>query len=145
MKKLFSAILALTLTLAMTACSSTPEIPEDILGGLEYYQDCLKDPKSLRIYGDVIVWTVDGNPSISLKCDAKNSYGAYNGAETVEIFDMDGSYFHISGEDVIGFADLWYKAQKGTANKRQTEEVEKYYTCYSGADVAELLGCEYMD
>lgn len=130
----------------MTACgNSKPDIPEEILGGLEYYQDCLKDPKSLRIYGDVIVWTYDGSPIISLKCDAKNSYGAYSGAETVEIFYFNGNYFHISGDEIIGFADLWYKAQEGTANKRQTEEVEKYYTCYSGADVAEMLGCEYMD
>ena len=146
MKKLFSAILALTLTLALTSCGkSATEIPEEILGGLEYYQDCLKDPKSLRIYGDVIVWTLDGDPCISVECDAKNSYGAYNGAETVEIFCRDGDYFHVSGNEIIGFADLWYKAQNGTANQRQTEEVEKSYAAYSGSDVAELLGCEYMD
>ena len=84
MEKIKKAIIVL-ISMAMcivglTSCKGE-KIPQNYIDAITEYKSNLKDPASLRIYGNVLVANLKDSENyiISMVCDAKNSYGGYGG------------------------------------------------------------------
>ena len=150
---------------------SGPQIPSRYLEVIKEYKSHLKDPSSMRIYGDIIVANFnldDGDTStlISVVCDAKNSYGAYSGkSDTLIMFstDTDPVFIEEGGEldelyiDVRSLYDSFAEIDRLKEDTRKTlgekadevlgEETERPFTFekFDGKAVAKALGAEYYD
>ena len=90
MEKIKKAIIVL-ISMAMcivglTSCKGE-KIPQNYIDAITEYKSNLKDPASLRIYGNVLVANLKDSENyiISMVCKAKNSYGGYGGKDTIEI------------------------------------------------------------
>lgn len=109
---------------------------------------CMKDPASFRIYGNVSLIkmaeaTVETAYFTVVNCDAKNSWGAYNGKSVYEAaFFSDTVYF--ASEDDEMYLDFAFLIDKPVELDEEDKDRIGIYT-FSGKRIAELIGCEYMD
>ena len=155
MKKAVYLILTIILMFALPSCNSTSDIPERYIEAITEYKNNLKDPTSMRIYGNIIVatFTSDETKVISVICDAQNSYGGYGGKDTVEIvlmpeddpvfFNSDSDYFF----DIRKLYDLREDTDETSGiSEEAKEELDAILTfeVISGEDVAKTVGAEYF-
>lgn len=121
------------------------EIPERYLEAIEGYKNSLKDPASMRIYGDILVIQMedtDDSVAISVVCDAKNGFGGYTGKEDIVIYlvkDLDPVYANESSQYYIDFRDGYEKLSKTDPREGISFEI------FDGEAVAELLNVSYYD
>ncbi len=116
---------------------------------VQYFMDHLKTPESLKIYGDIYVFTTDGGPNkggsavLSMKYDAHNGYGAYNGSEIVELWVMTaGSYAWIESDSDY-YLDIRKALVGSTGSIRENEQGVELETI-NGEAMAQILGATYV-
>lgn len=156
MKRLWIIISALFLILcSCTGCQNPnagENIPQRYIEAIKLVKNDLKDPTSMRIYGDIVVLKIDESNLmvISVIYDAKNGYGAYTGKSTAEIVlspEADPAYVT---DDSDQFNDIRAMAESYEnmidSEKEQFEaaggskmEVE----VLSGETIASLLDVEF--
>lgn len=108
---------------------------------------CMKDPSSFRIYGNVsLIKMVESTDETAyftvVNCDAKNSWGAYNGKSVYEAaFFSDTVYF--SSEDDEMYLDFAFLIDRPVELDDKDKDRIGIYT-FSGKRISELIGCEYM-
>lgn len=148
----FRKLLALCycLLLLMTiSCSSKPQVPQECIDAVKLVQDDLKDPASLRIYGDILVVKFAKESSgtlYSLEYDAKNSYGAYSGKTVAEINMTPEGNLCLTGDHIMD----WRSVEEIFAALTSDEKIEEVsnmatFSWISGKDVAQVLGCDYYE
>lgn len=156
MKRLVIICIVFLLSLNISACEAKkPDVPERYVEVITEYKSNLKDPTSMRIYGDIIVakFTSDGTIVLSMICDAKNSYGGYGGKDTVEIalmpendpifLDSDSEYYF----DIRRIYDMQEKTDETYGiSEEAREELDKILTfeVIKGEDVASIVDVEYF-
>lgn len=106
----------------------------------------MKDPASFRIYGNVVfadmsALSIDlGTAYVTaITCDAKNSWGAYNGKSVYEVVASNDSVFFFTEEDEAYIDPMLLLDPPG----KFKDTMQSYI--FSGKRIAELIGCEYMD
>ncbi len=144
--------------------NGTPDIDERDLEIISEYKNNLKDPTSMRLYGDVLKMSLaeEGTVSFMFVCDAKNSYGGYGGKEKILAITSDDSDVFFMNEDDDDFLDLGdFKEASDTMVKsyedgefdddaEKKSEVESLienttFSEISGEEVCEALDIEYFD
>lgn len=172
MKKKFRficLIFALILVFVFSSCSSASSIPERYVEAVMGYKNSLKDPTSMRIYGDVLVQSmVDPETEevtgtfISIFCDAKNSYGGYGGKSEILIVmapSEDPAYIDEDSSsylDIRGFYEVYEEVKQyietgNTANGQidlnEANEILNSVTfeILSGEQMANAVGAEYFE
>ena len=156
-KKLISILLlSVLLIFLLCSCASTgtvdevPNVPERYVEGILEYKNSLKDPASMRVYGDVVVahFVETDTYVISIVCDAKNSFGAYSGKKNIEIImstDLDPFFVDNESDYYLSIRETYENYDEITdedllANLDSQIEFE----LYSGEDIAELIEAEYF-
>lgn len=138
--------------LVLSSCSSSASnIPERYIEAVLTYKSSLKDPSSLRIYGDMIVYTpteAEGH-IISIICDAKNSYGGYSGKEEVLILltpEDDPAFIKETSEYYIDIRSS-YEIISEITDEEILETMNNIATfeMYSGEELAKEISAEYFD
>ena len=106
----------------------------------------MKDPASFRIYGNVVFADMSALSSdlgtayvTAITCDAKNSWGAYNGKSVYEVVASNDSVFFFTEEDEAYIDPMLLLDPPG----KFKDTMQSYI--FSGKRIAELIGCEYMD
>ncbi len=149
--RLICLIFALISVFLFSSCSSTSSIPERYVEAVLIYKNSLKDPSSMRIYGDIVVASIaeqDGQ-LISIICDAKNSYGGYSGKKEIEILlstEFDPLFFDEDSEYFIGIRDTYEMVMEQT-DEEIIEQMNNLMTfeLYRGEDMAKAIGAEYFE
>lgn len=159
--KTFLVVLAFAIILA--GCGggkNAEEIPQRYIEAITVLKDDLKDPTSMRIYGDIVAVTfVDTNQTaISVIYDAKNSYGAYSGKSTAEIFlSQTIDPFYVTNDsdyfiDIRSVADdmetMATRLENDNLSDSERENIEFAISkttieILSGETVASMLDVEY--
>ena len=163
--RLICLIFALISVFVFSSCSSTSSIPERYVEAVMGYKNSLKDPTSMRIYGDVLVQSmVDPETEevtgtfISIFCDAKNSYGGYGGKSEILIVmapSEDPAYID-EDSSIRGFYEVYegvkqYVETGNTANEQiDLNEVNEIlnsvtFEILSGEQMANAVGAEYFE
>lgn len=106
----------------------------------------MKDPASFRIYGNAVfadMSTLSNDLETAyvtaITCDAKNSWGAYNGKSVYEVVASNDSVFFFTEEDEAYIDPMLLLDPPGKFKDTMTSYI------FSGKRIAELIGCEYMD
>ncbi len=156
----FSKIILAIFLIFLAGCSidNDEDIFQRYVEATQILKNDLKDPTSMRIYGDILVVDIKDTKGIMLSIiyDSKNSYGAYPGKSQANILlspDEDPSYV---GEGSEHFVDLRYLYEKqeefrnmvDTGKYEITEEMKESlnsvtFEIISGEQMAKELGVEY--
>lgn len=118
-----------------------------VISVVKTYSEKLKDPKSMRLYGDILwaPYTSTGNEDpfciCSFKYDAKNSWGGYSGAKTIEIYITDDDIAYYDKEDSIFLNLLADQDVRDILTKTITFQPE----IFSTECICDKLGLEYID
>lgn len=145
---LFGVFLCLSLCSCFRPNNISSQIPSQYVEAVMAYKNTLKDPTSMRIYGDVLVlsMTEEDVSSISIVCDGKNSYGGYGGKTTVEIMlILDSAPFWLT-EDSKDFKDIRhiYDVYNNLSEEKKKEyDTQMKFEVISGAELAQKIGAEY--
>lgn len=168
-KKLVLGVVAAMLFI-LCACNNTsaPEIPERYIEAISTVKNDLKDPTSMRVYGDVLVGSQldsstlesTGVIFISIVYDGKNSFGSYGGKSEALIVlspDDDPMYVNDDSSQFISVRDL-YESYEGLAQMMEAgeianeriEEVQELLNSFSfevldGEAVAKAIDAEYFE
>lgn len=164
--KLQIRILLICLMLMFSGCyNNNSTISAQYINAVQAFKTTLKDPASLRIYGDAVVMTaMDGELKIlSLEYDAKNSYGGYTGRSFVNIHIGDGDdellfideddKHYIDVRDIIQTTqnvsemldDPSLDTEKRDQLQKQLDLLETESEIISGKALANKVGAEYYD
>lgn len=116
----------------------------------QWYKDNLREPESLKIYGDIVVMEYDGGANaegstvLSLKCDAKNGYGAYSGSDIVEIWLFPTGDMAAIDSDDSYFLDI-RKSLKDQGKLDLSKNTSLNFITISGEAMAKILNVEYVE
>jgi len=154
MKKILAIIISL---LMLTACSNNSESlnltehEQQAVEAVSYYKSILKDPCSLRIFGDIhlLKSNSNGNSFMLVFADAKNSYGGYGGKEPIEITCIYAD--EIIKENTFIARDSKMEGYNNIADN--ISEYTKYadgkmpltYYKVDGEKVAKAIGAEFIE
>lgn len=151
MRKIISIVLLMFTIFALVACGAPPPTKQEIdcIESVKIIQDDLKDPTSMRIYGDIAELKSTLNTTVQkiycITYDAKNGYGAYNGRTKAELYvSKDEPYvFYVTDDSglFIGYEKLIVEAKSDTMADTTAFEL----TIISGEKVAEILGVEFIE
>lgn len=157
MRKIMSLFIAIILIVSLSACGTkspeplpeepeAPQIDQSYVDAVKYFQGTLKDPASLRIYGDICGVISNQIPgySLSICYSAKNAFGGYVGRKQADIIaGTDGSFLvrYENDDDYINILMIYETALAGNLPDGWTAET----FIVSGADMAQIIGCEYYD
>lgn len=153
-KRIFLLLLTFFLCFCLYSCSSmnntSTKIPVQYIEAVEAYKNALKDPTSMRIYGDVLVLSMVGEDvsSISIVCDGKNSYGSYGGKETIEIMLVLNSEPFWLTEESKDFKDIRriYNIYNNLSEDKKKEyDAQIKFEVISGLELAQKIGAEYYN
>lgn len=141
-------LMGIVLLAGLSSCGN--KIEERYIEAIEVCKNGLKDPASLRIYGDVLVVTFDNEAElICMTCDAKNGYGAYGGRKEIEIMvaaGVDTAYWSSDSESFLDARSLYEETLN--LSKKAQEELSKKGTItfkeISGKAVAKAINAEYI-
>lgn len=158
MKKFVYAIFCFFTLISLTACNSDNstayddlKIPERYIEAVEGIKNDLKDPTSMRIYGDIVVANLEEKNAtvISVVYDAKNAYGAFSGKTITNIYltpDNDPAYVsEENAEYYIDIRELYNKQSKYTEEELSemrengTLSATVNYEIFSGEEMAKAL------
>lgn len=170
MKRFLQNILSIFLIFSLGACSAntnevaaprdSPEekISQRYVEAVEVLKNDLKDPTSMRIYGDILVVDIKETQStmLSIVYDSKNSYGGYPGKSKANILlspDVNPSYVEEDSEFFIDLRELYNSQEELLRNVesgkyQKTEEIEELlesttFETISGEQMAKELAIEY--
>lgn len=158
--KLFFVFL-IFIALIFSGCSVS-NISDREFEGIRALQGALKDPSTMRIYGDILgaEMEVDGEKCVvlSIEYDGKNEMGAYNGSSYAEVFLYEDEKPSICVDGDDGYMDLrnFYEIFSTVKEKQDeglfsgSERVEDFldhtqFYWISGKDVSKALDVEYME
>lgn len=151
MKKALCLISAIVIMFGLPSCNSTSDIPERYIEAITEFKNNLKDPASMRIYGNIIVATMasDETKIISLIYDAKNGYGAYGGKDTIDIFlipEDDPTFIDSDSDYFVDLRDVYDTYEYVSTSEEAKKELDEILTfeIIDGEDVAKLVGAEYF-
>lgn len=155
-KGLLFYLIILVFTLGLVACKENAKpIPQHYIDAITEYKNNLKDPTSMRIYGNILVanFTEDGSCIISMVCDAKNSYGGYGGKDTVEVAlfpELDTLFFDSESQYFFDIRSTYEEQERltelGRVSSEKQAELDSSITfeMISGEEVAKAIGAEYF-
>ena len=158
MEKIKKAIIVL-ISMAMcivglTSCKGE-KIPQNYIDAITEYKSNLKDPASLRIYGNVLVANLKDSENyiISMICDAKNSYGGYGGKDTIEIMissETDATFVDSESEYFLNIREVYEEWERlselGQISSEEQAELDDgiVFETFDGEAVAKEVGAEYF-
>ena len=146
--KLVCILTMIILLMGLSSCAG--KVPSEYIDAINVYKNDLKDPASMRIYGDIIVENfANDSQVISMRCDAKNGYGAYNGKHTIEIMiapGMDTVYWDSDSSNFLDIANIYETLESLSAEGKKAvlKDSEITFDVVSGKEVAKILGAEYL-
>lgn len=154
-------IVCILLGIQIVGTIVNPPIPSRYLEVIQEYKSHLKDPSSMRIYGDVVAcsFVEDGSTMISVIYDAKNGFGGYTGKSDVLISlmpDADPIFIQEDGSlsdyymDIRALYDAFSDIEELKKDLPEEvldgiEEAPFDFAVYDGAAVAKAIGAEYYD
>lgn len=168
MKKIICILMALALIMGFSACqnntlnsqensSQESSIPDEYIEFIKEFKDNLKDPSSMMLYGDVIVFHPEDyetiSKTISFEYNAKNGFGGYVGKDFVEIIiSSEDKPLFITSDSLEDFGLSIDKNSYTTTKKNyygyleeSNTEMLEHYEVYDGEEVAKILGVEYYE
>lgn len=151
MRKIISIVLLMFTIFALAACGAPPPTKQEIdcIESVKIIQDDLKDPTSMRIYGNISelkpLVDISAKTIYCITYDAKNGYGAYNGRTQSELYvcDTEPYIFYVTDDSewFFGLEDLIVNGENDMLNGTNTYDL----TIISGEKIAEILGVEFIE